>query len=90
MMLSVLYRKQFKKNLELMILRGKYPEKIKIVIDLLINRQPLAPNQKDHPLAGNFVGFRNCHIEPNWLMIYRIVGDTLFLERTGTHSDLFK
>ena len=90
MMLSVLYRNKFKKNLELMIQRGKDPEKIKIVINLLINRQPLAPKHKDHPLAGDFIGFRDCHIEPNWLMIYRIVDNTLYLERTGTHGDLFK
>jgi mRNA interferase YafQ len=90
MILSVLYRKKFKKNLELLVRRGKDPEKIKIVINLLINRQPLAQKHKDHPLSGNFIGFRNCHIEPDWLMIYRIVDDTLYLERTGTHSDLFK
>ena len=90
MMLAVLYRKEFKKNLELLIRRGKDPEKIKAVINLLVNRQPLAQKHKDHPLAGNFIGFRDCHIEFDWLMIYRIVDDTLYLERTGTYSDLFK
>lgn len=89
-MLLVVYRNKFKKNLDLMIRRGRDPEKIKLVIITLVNEQPLDPKQRDHALTGNFSGFRDCHIEPDWLLIYRIEADTLYLERTGTHSDLFK
>jgi len=89
-MLTVVYRNKFKKNLDLLIKRGKDPEKIKLVIIALVNEQPLDPKQKDHPLTGNYKGFRDCHIEPDWVMIYRIKEDKLYLERTGTHSDLFK
>ena len=89
-MLSVVYRNKFKKNLDQMIRRGKNPEKIKLVIIALVNEQPLDPKNRDHALTGNFSGFRDCHIEPDWLLIYRIEADTLYLERTGTHSDLFK
>jgi mRNA interferase YafQ len=88
--LAVVYCNKFKKNLELMIRRGKEPEKIKAIIMALVNEQPLEPKQRDHALSGNFSGFRDCHIEPDWLLTYRIEADTLYLERTGTHSDLFK
>jgi mRNA interferase YafQ len=89
-MLTIVYRNKFKKNLDLMVKRGKDPEKIKLVIIALVNEQPLDPKQKDHPQTVNYKGFRDCHIEPDWVMIYRIKEDTLYLERTGTHSDLFK
>lgn len=89
-MLSVVYRNKFKKNLELMIRRGKNPDKIKHVIISLLKSIPLDSKCKDHALTGNFIGFRDCHIEPDWLLIYRIDGDILYLERTGTHSDIFK
>jgi len=89
-MLLVVYRNKFKKNLDLMIRRGRDPGKIKLVIITLVNEQPLDPKLRDHALTGNFSGFRDCHIEPDWLLIYRIEADTLYLERTGTHSDLFK
>jgi len=90
MMLSVVYRNKFRKNLEQMIRRGKDPEKIKLLIIALVNALPLEQKQKDHALTGNFKRFRECHIEPDWLLIYRIEADILYLERTGTHSDLFK
>ena len=89
-MLTVVYRNKFKKNLELLIRRGKDPLKIKSVIIALVNEQPLDPKLKDHPLTGNYKGFRDCHIEPDWVMIYRIKEGKLYLERTGTHSDLFR
>ena len=89
-MFTVVYRNKFKKNLDQMIKRGKDPENIKLVLIALVNEQPLDPKQKDHPLTGNYKGFRDCHIEPDWVMIYRIKEDKLYLERTGTHSDLFK
>jgi mRNA interferase YafQ len=63
--------------------------KLREVILLLIEGSPLPPRYKDHPLAGEWKHFRDCHIEPDWLLIYKIVGDDLHLVRTGTHSDLF-
>jgi len=88
-MLAVVYRKKFKKNLDLMIRRGKSPEKIKEVIQALASGTPLDSRYKDHALSGSFSGFRDCHIDSDWLMIYRIEADTLYLERTGSHSDIF-
>ena len=89
-MFSIHYSTKFKKNLALMVRRGKDPGKIKPVIIRLANGIHLDPKQKDHGLSGNFAGFRDCHIEPDWLLIYRIEENILHLERTGTHSDIFK
>ena len=81
--------KQFKKDVKRMRKRGKDLEKIKAVIDLLIAGEPLPPKNRDHKLGGNWFGRRDCHIEPDWLLIYKLTEDELLLERTGTHSDLF-
>ena len=61
------------------------------IVTLLANQQPLPPKNRDHELTGNYAGFRECHITPDWLLIYRIDHDELilFLSRTGSHSDLF-
>ena len=65
-------------------------EKLIRVLDLLIEGNPLPPEYKDHPLRGDFAGSRDCHLEPDWLLIYTLEGNHLRLERTGTHSDLFR
>ena len=72
-----------------MIRRGKNPEKIKEVIIVLASGNTLDIRYKDHALSRNLSDYRDCHIDPDWLMIYRIEADTLYLERTGSHSDLF-
>ena len=69
--------------------RGKDLAKIKSVVDLLLAGEALALRNQDHQLGGNWVEHRDCHIEPDWLLIYKILGDELRLERTGSHSDLF-
>jgi len=69
--------------------RGKDLEKIRAVIDLLLAEEPLPPKNRDHQLGGNWSGRRDCHIEPDWILIYKPMSDELLLERTGTHSDLF-
>lgn len=71
--------------------RGKDLEKLKYVVNELANQRPLDEKYRDHELTGNYRNFRECHIEPDWLLIYRIEkGElTLTLVRTGTHSDLF-
>jgi mRNA interferase YafQ len=80
---------QFKKDIKRLQKRGKDVAKIKTVIDLLLAGIPLPPKNRDHQLGGNWSGRRDCHIEPDWILIYQPMADELLLERTGTHSDLF-
>jgi len=87
--MNVAQTKQFKKDVKRMRKRGKDLEKIKAVIDLLVAEEPLPPKNRDHKLGGNWIGRRDCHIEPDWILIYKLTEDELLLERTGTHSDLF-
>ena len=80
----------FKRQLRLMKKRGKDQQKIFSVIKLLANDQTMDSQYKDHLLIGNFNQCRECHIEPDWLLIYRLTADDgLQLVETGTHSDLF-
>ena len=82
---------QFKKDLKQAKKRGLILEDLFSVIDLLANDQPLPEKNRDHSLHGDYIGYRECHISPNWLLIYQ--KDTeiriITLYRTGTHSDLF-
>lgn len=80
---------QFKKDIKRQQKRGKDLEKIKLVIDLLVATTPLPSKYRDHALTGDWVGWRDCHIEPDWLLIYKVSAEELLLGRTGTHSDLF-
>jgi mRNA interferase YafQ len=59
------------------------------IILLLVEGKPLPARYKDHPLSDEWTHFRDCHIEPDWLLIYNVDGDDVYLVRTGTHSDLF-
>ena len=81
----------FKKDFKLAIKRGLNVELLENIIALLAMGEPLPEKNKDHALTGNWVGHRECHILPDWLLIYRIEDDVLVLTlaRTGTHSDLF-
>ena len=83
---------QFKKDVKLAGRRGKDLAKLKAVIDLLINGEILPSQYKDHPLRGNFTGSRDCHIEPDWVLVYTLTENSSHVrfERTGTHSDLFR
>lgn len=82
---------QFKKDFKLAIKRGLKIELLEGIIAELAMGEELSEKNKDHALTGNWVGHRECHILPDWLLIYRIEGDVLVLTlaRTGTHSDLF-
>lgn len=82
---------QFRKDLRLAAKRGYSMDKIKEVIAKLSNGESLDAKYRDHLLTGNYGGYRECHIEPDWLLVYQIDGGQLilFLIRTGTHSDLF-
>jgi mRNA interferase YafQ len=88
--LNIHYTTQFKKDYKKIQKRNKDLSKLRIVIEKLATGQSLEPKYKDHQLSGNWKSHRDCHIEPDWILIYRINLDDLYLERTGSHSDLFK
>lgn len=90
-MLEVVLSNQFKKDLRSAKKRGCRIEKLTAVIDLLAEQKPLPEKHRDHGLTGEYRGFRECHIESDWLLVYRVESNALalFLFRTGTHSDLF-
>jgi mRNA interferase YafQ len=73
-----------------MLNRGKPKKKIKEVLKKLIDEEQLDARYKDHKLVGNLKDRRECHIEPDWLLIYKKTSDEIIFERTGTHSDLFE
>jgi mRNA interferase YafQ len=87
--LQPIYTNSFAKDIKLAQKRGKNIEKLKKIIELLVNKEPIPQKYRDHNLVGNFIGRRECHIEPDWLLIYKIDKDEIIFERTGTHSDLF-
>ena len=81
---------QFRRDVKLAQRRGKDMQKLREIILLLMEGDPLPLRYKDHPLGGEWIRYRDCHIEPDWLLIYKIEEDDLYLVRTGTHSDLFR
>ena len=89
-MYTPVYTRQFEKDLKLCKRRGKNLDKFKIVACTLISGQTLDPIHRDHKLLGNYHGRRDCHIESDWVLIYKTDGERLIFERMGTHSDLFK
>lgn len=89
MKLSIRRTSQFKKDARLLIRSGKELEKLLFVVNELAEGRELAPQYNDHPLKGTYRGKRDCHIEPDWLLIYAIEDDELLLYRTGSHAQLF-
>ena len=89
-MKAIFQTSQFKKDLKRIKKQGKDLNKLKEVVSTIANSEALEERHRDHALSGNWSGSRDCHIEPDWILIYRIDGEFLFLERTGTHSDLFR
>ncbi|CNK75983.1 mRNA interferase YafQ [Yersinia frederiksenii] len=84
------YSGQFQKDVKKAQKRHKDMNKLKVIMTLLINdKLPLPVVYKDHQLQDNYKGYRDAHIEPDWLIIYKITDDLLRFERTGSHSDLF-
>jgi mRNA interferase YafQ len=73
-----------------MMKRGKDADNMNYVIEMLLKGKTLPAKYQDHPLVGKWKNRRDCHIEPDWILIYCIRADELILERTGTHSDLFR
>lgn len=90
-MFEVVLSNRFKKDLKLAAKRGLALEELNAVVEQLAAGQPLPDKNRDHALTGDYIGFRECHIRPDWLLIYRVDGEDLllFLFRTGSHTDLF-
>ena len=80
---------QFERDVKRALRRGKDGNKLAEVIALLIADQPLPPKVRDHPLKGEWAHHRDCHIEPDWILIYEVESTLVTLVRTGTHADLF-
>lgn len=89
-MLKVVYSNQFKKDYKKCGKRGLKIELLQSIVETLAIPQELPEKNKDHFLSGNYKGYKECHIEPDWLLIYASDNERLYLYRTGTHSDLFK
>lgn len=90
-MYNLRFTNKMQRNIKLMKKRGKDLEKLKVVLKLLQQGQELPAKYKDHALSGDYIGCRECHIEPDWLLVYEILNNELLilLLTTGTHSDLF-
>jgi len=90
-MLNLKTTAKYRKDRKLAIKRGLPMEHLDEVLETLVEEKPLAPDHKDHALFGSYTGFRECHIQPDWLLIYKIDKGSLILTaaRTGSHSDLF-
>ena len=80
---------KFRKDYKTCIKRGYNLELLEKAVETLRIPAPLPERNKDHALSGDWIGCQECHILPDWLLIYRVAGDELYLVRTGTHSDLF-
>ena len=82
-------KQQFKRDVKLCIKRGKDMSKLRTLMTLLIEDKPLPPEYKDHPLKAGWKHHRDSHLEPDWLLIYKIDGNDIYFIRTGTHVDIF-
>ena len=89
-MLAPAYTKQFGRDTKRMKKRWKNLDKLKIIIRALVEEEPLDAIHRDHKLSGNWKGRRECHIESDWLLIYKTESDRITFERTGSHADLFE
>ena len=90
-MLTIKYHTMFKKDFKRIKKRGYDISRLEKIVELLANEVPLPEQFIDHNLSGNYNGFRECHIAPDWLLIYQVNNNelVLVLSRTGSHSDLF-
>ena len=90
-MLTIKYQAAFKKDYKRIVKRGYDMRLLEKVIELLANQKLLPEKNRDHQLSGDYAGCRECHITPDWLLIYEVADEELilYLTRTGSHSDLF-
>jgi len=89
-MRTPVYTRQFERDTKKAAKRGKNLDKLKIIARVLIEGGKIDPIHRDHALLGNFEDRRECHIESDWLLIYKLEPNRIVFERTGSHSDLFK
>jgi mRNA interferase YafQ len=89
-MFTPTYTRQFDRDVKRLRKRGKNLEKLKIVIRSLVAGETLDPIHEDHKLVGNYQGRRECHVESDWMLIYKVGPDAIIFERSGTHADLFR
>jgi mRNA interferase YafQ len=89
-MLTPVSSSRFKRDVKKLEKRGKDLAKLRAVLTLLVHEDTLPEHYRDHALRGDWMGYRDLHIEPDWLLVYRVAGKELRLARTGTHSDLFR
>lgn len=89
-MLNVRYSARFKKDFKVCVKRGYNMALLQQTIDTLRIPAPLSTKNRDHNLSGNYTGYRECHVEPDWLLICKQTDGELKLDRTGTHADLFR
>jgi mRNA interferase YafQ len=83
------YSSQFERDVKRLQKRGKNMLKLKALMELLLSAQPLPAKYKDHPLKHNWTGYRDAHVEPDWVLIYAPTDEAVHFERTGTHEELF-
>ncbi|MEA3290792.1 MAG: type II toxin-antitoxin system YafQ family toxin [Pseudomonadota bacterium] len=83
------FTNRFKKDLKRQKRRGKQPHKLEYIVSAICAAGDAPENCRPHSLAGNWSGYRECHIEPDWLLVYAVEEETVMFYRTGTHSDLF-
>ena len=90
-MYNLIFTNKIQRNIKLMKKRGKDLDKLTVVLKLLQNSEELPAKYKDHAVTGNYIGCRECHIEPDCLLVYEIINEELIilLLTTGSHSDLF-
>lgn len=88
-MLNVVFKSRFKKDLKKFKSAQRNEDELLAVIELLADEKPLPERYRDHALSGTYAYHRECHIRPDWLLIYQIEGSELILVRTGSHSELF-
>ena len=89
-MLKIHNTKAFRQDFKRMVKAGKDMQKLLELVELLEQEKPLDEKYKNHPLLGVWKDYQECHIAPNWLLVYRIDGDTITFARTGSHSDIFQ
>ena len=88
-MLKIQETTQFRRDIKRLVRQGRKPELLFSVIEALANTVPLADKYLNHALMGNWRGYQECHIRPDWLLIYKIEEDILYLARSGSHAELF-
>lgn len=89
---EVKFTTKFKKDIKLAKRQGRNTDKLLRIIEQLANGEPLEAKYRDHDLSGDYQGWRECHIEPDWLLVYKLLDDVLvlLLNRIGSHSELFR